>query len=192
MKKAFVVVDMQNDFVEGGSLAVQGGLRVAERIFSYLKKWSDVYETIVFTKDWHNPLPDSNGGHFSNTPDFVNTWPVHCVANTPGAEFTTYVQMAFDGLMNSKKITNRHVFYKGQGRPDYSGFQGYNITNIPLDYFLKSRFIESLDIVGVAGDHCVGATARYGIENEFSVNILPEFVVSVGGDSATIETIKSL
>lgn len=192
MKKALIVVDVQKDFVENGALAVNGGYKIADRIYTYLEKWAHIYNTIVFTKDWHNSLPDTNGGHFSETPDYVDSWPVHCVAGTEGAEFATPIQFAWEDLFLNGVINQDNLFYKGQGKPDYSGFQGFNRGNEALHRFLIARLIEQVDVVGIAGDHCVKATAIDAKAFEFEVNILPDLVASVGGDIATATTIKQL
>ena len=90
MNTALIVVDVQNDFCEGGSLAVAGGAAVAARISDHLRRHGDRYDTVVATRDWHAPLHDTNDGHFAapgDEPDYVTTWPVHCVAGTPGADY---------------------------------------------------------------------------------------------------------
>lgn len=190
MKRALVVVDMQNDFVEGGSLAVEGGLACAERVYTYLDKWSNLYDKILFTKDWHNPLPDTNDGHFDK-------WPVHCVANTEGARFTPTIEYAFHNLfMNGIVNDDDHVFYKGQGNNGYSGFEGINNQGSSLGYWLqwKGFYMQpsTIDVVGIAGDYCVSATASDLQDWNLRVNILPDLVVSVGGDIATATAIRQL
>jgi nicotinamidase/pyrazinamidase len=187
MRRALVVVDVQVDFCEGGRLPVAGGSVVALRIDEYIKQWGDQYEKIVFTKDWHNDLPDTNGGHFAVTqdPDYVSTWPVHCVAGTEGAFFKINTIDAID-----PKRTD--VFYKGEGRPDYSGFQGKNFDGTDLDKYLLDEGIDSIDVVGIAGDHCVRATALDGCDYGYEVRILPDMVASVGGTDATLAVIAEV
>jgi nicotinamidase/pyrazinamidase len=183
---ALIVVDVQRDFCEGGALAVAGGNEVAQRIAKYIKFWGDMYDTIVFTKDWHKPWPDTNGGHFSETPDFVDSWPVHCVENTPGANFHEAVAQAAVAVA---AFPNHRIFYKGNGQPDYSGFQGRNVSDEGLAYFLSKRHILSVDVVGIAGDYCVKQTALDAKRHGFVVNIPPMLVASVGGESATEQTL---
>jgi nicotinamidase/pyrazinamidase len=114
MSKALVVVDVQGDFVEGGSLAVEGGLRVAGSIHSLITGGGRRdYKKVVATKDWHNPQTN-NGGHFHASPDYVDSWPAHCIANTDGARFA-------NGL---DAIHFDDEFHKGWDAPAYSGFQG--------------------------------------------------------------------
>ncbi|MCR2828585.1 isochorismatase family protein, partial [Microbacterium sp. zg.Y909] len=86
MGKALFIVDVQNDFTEGGALGVAGGDAVAVAISRHLAASADQYALIVASRDWHDADGD-NGGHFAaGEPDFVDTWPVHCVAGTEGAE----------------------------------------------------------------------------------------------------------
>ena len=111
MAKALLIVDVQNDFTEGGALGVTGGDAVAEGISSYLAAHAGDYDAVVASRDWHDADND-NGGHFSESPDFVDSWPVHCVADTEGA--------AFDPLLDTAAIT--HEVRKGQGKPDSASF----------------------------------------------------------------------
>lgn len=180
--KTLIVVDVQNDFCEGGALAVSGGNDVAERIGTMLAAHD--YDLVVFTKDWHNPWPDTNGGHFSKEPDFVDSWPVHCVRGTKGAEF----HPAIARLNPSAK----NVFSKGEGRPDYSGFQGYNSQFLPLHAVLSKNGVREVDIVGIAGDYCVLQTALSAKRLGYNVNVIPDMVASVGGDEATKKAIDEV
>lgn len=154
MRSALIVVDVQNDFCEGGALAVAGGADVAARISAYLERRGDRYDTVVATRDWHAPLPDTNDGHFATDaePDYVTTWPVHCVAGTPGAEYHP------DLVLPERTV---HVV-KGESRQDYSGFQGRVVGSTdgrPLADLLLARNIACVDVVGIATDFCVAATA---------------------------------
>lgn len=149
---ALVIVDVQNDFVEGGSLAVNGGLAVADRIVEYLRQsekyWA--FDTIVASQDWHNPPPDTNSGHFAEgEPNYVDNWPVHCVAGTRGA--------ALVGELERELPLRAHRVYKGQGRDDYSAVQGATKGGVPLFDLLKDDSV--VEVVGLAFDHCVKATA---------------------------------
>lgn len=180
MNQALVVVDIQNDFCEGGALAVGGGNEVAERTAAYINKVGYAYETIVYTADWHMPPPSTNGGHFGHPPDYINTWPVHCVAGTKGAEFHPAIARL------PKEVET--IFLKGHGRPDYSGFQGVNSNGERLNDYLLGHNVKYLDVVGLAGDYCVRYTALDGISLDFTVVILPGLVASVRGVEATNET----
>ena len=114
--RALIVVDVQNDFCEGGALAVTGGSAVARAVSRHLATNDARYTTVVATRDWHAPLPDTNAGHFAvgAEPDYETTWPVHCVAGSPGAEYHPDLQLP-DRTVHVRK---------GQGRQDYSGFEG--------------------------------------------------------------------
>lgn len=179
MSKALIVVDVQNDFCEGGALAVEGGNAVAEKILDYVTN-ADDYTVVVYTKDWHKPWPHTNGGHFSEEPDFVDSWPVHCVQGTEGAQYHNAISKAvgLNTLLNTE-------FLKGNGQPDYSGFQGFNDQERSLDGFLKGFGISEVDVVGIAGDHCVLQTALDAVRNGYKVNLLEEMIASVGGPEAT-------
>jgi len=188
MTNALIIVDVQNDFTEGGALAVKGGDRIANAIADYVTRNHRDYDFVLFTKDYHNALPDTNGGHFAvtNEPDFVSTWPVHCVGGTEGAQL-------HPALLNaSLPFDAHHVFRKGQGKPDYSGFQGYNMDGTDLDEYLLAHGVDRVDIVGIAGDHCVKATALDAVRFGYDVNVLPGYVVSVGGDEATAAMMREV
>jgi nicotinamidase/pyrazinamidase len=144
MARALLVVDVQNDFCEGGSLAVVGGAAVARAISDRLDIGD--YDHAVATRDHHiDP-----GGHFAKAPDYIDTWPPHCVAGTPGAE-----------LHPDLDRTNLElVFDKGEYAAAYSGFEGITDQDgRPLLDWLRAHHIDSVEIVGIATDHCVRATA---------------------------------
>src|SRR4051794_11761299 len=115
MARALFIVDVQNDFTEGGALGVEGGAAVAAGITEYLRQSPDAYDEVIASRDWHHGT-DDNGGHFATTepPDFVVTWPRHCVAGTPGAEYHPALDTS---------LIDVHV-RKGQGFPAYSIFEG--------------------------------------------------------------------
>jgi nicotinamidase/pyrazinamidase len=175
---ALIVVDVQNDFCEDGSLAVAGGNAVAEAVAWTIKHTRGAYAEVVFTKDWHNALPDNNGGHFSATPDFVDSWPVHCVAGTRGADLHPTLAEARDAY-------TMPIFRKGQGKPDYSGFQGTSSSGQSLHEFLQKAGIDEVHIVGIAGDYCVRQTALDAKRLGYRTYLLPSMIASVGGPEAT-------
>lgn len=167
MSSAIIVVDVQNDFISG-SLPVPEGERIAYHIHNYLT--FDRHDTyVVATKDFHNPA-GFNGGHFSETPDFLDTWPAHCVAGTEGAEFHRAIEAV------SERIDA--VFYKGWDHPAYSGFEGTTISpyfdgigsaySQMLDEWLQERDVTQVKVVGLAADYCVRQTAldaiKYGYD----------------------------
>lgn len=149
MARALIVVDVQNDFCEGGALAVAGGAVVAAGIGPLATAGRDgrVYDHVVATRDVHvDPGP-----HFSDTPDFVDSWPPHCRAGTPGASFHPALDVA----------PIECVFDKGAYTSAYSGFEGAseNESGTPLGDWLTGRGVTEVDVVGLATDHCVRATA---------------------------------
>jgi nicotinamidase/pyrazinamidase len=149
-------VDVQTDFCEGGALGVDGGNEVASRIGELLMDRPGLYTHVFASKDWHDAPPSDNGGHFALTgePDFVNSWPVHCVANTPGSDLHPVLMGALNQLRSGVCFV-----HKGQGRPDYSAFQGRTVNdNSLLAFALGQAQLSSLDIVGIATDHCVKET----------------------------------
>lgn len=174
MAKALLIVDVQNDFTEGGALGVTGGDTVAEGITAHLAAHAGDYDAVIASRDWHDADND-NGGHFSDTPDFVDSWPVHCVAGTDGA--------AFDPLLVTAAIT--HEVRKGQGKPDYSAFQGITDTGSRLGELLTELTITEVDVVGIATDHCVRASALDALSVGLRVRVLTDFIAGVGGDSST-------
>lgn len=144
MSRALIVVDVQKDFCEGGSLAVRGGADTAGRI-SDLLTGEHGYDLVVATRDHHiDP-----GSHFSDHPDFVDSWPRHCVVGTDGVELHDRLTFRdFDA-----------VFDKGEYAAAYSGFEGRDADGTPLRDWLAAHRVDAVDVVGIATDHCVRATA---------------------------------
>ena len=174
--RALIIVDVQNDFCEGGSLAVAGVAAVAERISQLLAGRPD-YAHIVATKDYHiDP-----GDHFSDNPDFTVSWPRHCVVDTPGAEF----HPAFD------PAAVEAVFMKGHYSAAYSGFEGTDDSGTTLADWLRQRGVDELDIVGIATDYCVQATAADAVGHGFTTRVLLDLTAGVAPDS-TAKAIENL
>jgi nicotinamidase/pyrazinamidase len=163
MTRALVVVDVQNDFCEGGSLPVGGGAAVAARISSLIAATD--HDLVVATRDFH----DDPGDHFSATPDYVATWPPHCVIGTTGAQF----HPAFD----TQRV--QAVFSKGQKAAAYSGFEGRTEDGIGLSEWLRQRGVEAIDVVGIATDHCVRATALDAVTAGFDTTVRLDLTVGV-------------
>lgn len=184
MSKGLIVVDVQVDFCEGGALAVPGGNAVAEKIAEFIKSEGEKFSHIYYTQDWHAPPPSTNGGHFSENPDYVDSWPVHCVAGTDGAE----LHPAIHAL---EKDCSVDVFHKGFGSPAYSGFQGINEWS-DLDHQLYQDGITEVFVCGIAGDYCVKHTALDSQRHRYDTTILTDLVVSVRGDAGTLEAVGEL
>lgn len=163
MGKALVVVDVQNDFCEGGSLAVAGGAAVAAAISAHVAGSS--YDHVVATRDYHvDP-----GAHFSETPDFVDSWPVHCVAGTAGASFHPELDVT----------AVEAVFSKGAYAAAYSGFEGTSGGGERLADWLRARGVGEVDVVGIATDHCVRATALDAARAGFRTAVLLDLTAGV-------------
>ncbi|WP_141581862.1 isochorismatase family protein [Actinomadura sp. WMMA1423] len=170
-KKALIIVDVQNDFCEGGSLAVAGGAAVATAISEYVAAHRSEYAHIVATRDFHlDP-----GGHFSPEPDFADTWPPHCVIGTPGADFHPNLALA----------PIEAVFSKGRETAAYSGFEGFSDDETPLADWLAARGVDAVDVVGIATDHCVRATAVDAVRAGLRTTVLLD--LTAGVSKATVD-----
>jgi nicotinamidase/pyrazinamidase len=179
MSKALLVVDVQNDFCEGGSLAVSGGAAVAKKISDYLK--SAEYELVVASRDWHDS-DNNNSGHFADAdPDYKTSWPIHCVANSEGANYHPNLDL---------DLIQAHV-YKGQGAHGYSAFEGITEQGGTLADLLKQKGISQLDVVGIATDHCVLASALDAKKLGFDVRVISSLTAGVAQES-TERAIDSL
>lgn len=193
MGQALIIVDVQNDFCEGGALAVTGGAQVAAQISEFVENHHAEFDVIALTQDWHiDP-----GSHFSPDPDFQRSWPVHCVAGTQGAELHPD--------LDTEHVTAR--FLKGLYDDGYSGFEGRSgdpervgilegekgikvepedviASEAPdLDTWLRQHEVESVTLVGIATDHCVRATALDAAENDYDVTVLTDLVAGVSEES---------
>ncbi|MGC5050426.1 isochorismatase family protein [Micromonospora sp. DT48] len=172
MSNALIIVDVQNDFCEGGSLAVAGGAGVAAGISRLLAAEPDRWEHVVATKDYHvDP-----GTHFSDSPDFVSTWPRHCVVDTPGSEF--HPELATDRI--------EAIFLKGEYSAAYSGFEGHTGNGEGLADWLRRHGVDRVDVVGIATDHCVRATALDAAREGFDTTVLLDLTAAVAPDTTDI------
>ncbi|MDU0479782.1 isochorismatase family protein [Staphylococcus chromogenes] len=169
-KCALVIVDTQNDFCPGGALPAPNANEAAMKIANLVRS-NHSYDYVVATKDWHiDP-----GKHFSETPDFEKSWPVHCKAFTLGAEFHPVLELAlFDHPLDAE-------FPKGQYTPVYSGFEGAYQGEL-LESWLKSRGVGTIDVVGIATDYVVRETVLDGLKLGFKVNVLTEMIAAIHAD----------
>jgi nicotinamidase/pyrazinamidase len=176
MSRALIVVDVQNDFCEGGSLAVAGGTAVAAAITEHVR--SAGYDHVVATRDHHiDP-----GGHFAEQPDFLETWPAHCVVGTGGVELHP----------NLDREPIEAVFDKGEYAAAYSGFEG-TADGVPLADWLRGHGVDAVDVVGIATDHCVRATALDAVGNGFATRVLLPLTAGVAEASteAALEQLRT-
>ncbi|MGO4247158.1 isochorismatase family protein [Paenarthrobacter sp. RAF54_2] len=190
MSRALIIVDVQNDFCEGGSLAVEGGAAVAGAITEYVDANQQHFDHIVATQDWHI----EPGSHFSDEPDMVDSWPPHCRARTKGAELhedldPEYIQA---------------YFRKGQYTAAYSGFEGVLAPEddvpsgdlkagtaqaevldedaIGLDDWLQSHDVEEVVVVGIATDYCVKATALDAVQAGYTTTVIADLTAGIAED----------
>jgi len=173
--RGLLVVDVQNDFCEGGVLGVEGGTQVALGITDFIAAHASEYAVIVASRDWHDSDND-NGGHFAaegEAPNFVTTWPVHCVAGTTGAEYHPNLTLPDQTL---------HV-KKGQGVPSYSMFEGHSDDGQILEKILTGVGVTEVDLVGIATDHCVRASALDAKAAGFEVRVLNDLIAAVSPDT---------
>ncbi|MDK1473790.1 isochorismatase family protein [Streptomyces sp. 549] len=169
MHRALIVVDVQNDFCEGGSLAVTGGADVAAAVTDLVGDAAAGYRHVVATRDHHV----SPGDHFSDHPDFVHSWPPHCVAGTEGAGFhPNFAPAVASGALDA-------VFDKGAHAAAYSGFEGADENGVSLADWLRERDVTEVDVVGIATDHCVRATALDAVREGFRTQVLLELTAGV-------------
>ena len=161
--RALIITDVQNDFCEGGSLPVVGGAAVAAAISAYVRETP--YHHVVATRDHHiDP-----GIHFSEHPDYVDTWPPHCRAGSPGAAFHPDLDVA----------AIEAVFDKGSHSAAYSGFEGAEPGGVDLRSWLRGRGVDAVDVVGIATDHCVRATALDARREGLDTTVLLDLTAGV-------------
>src|SRR5690348_9399169 len=176
MRRALIVVDVQNDFCEGGSLAVAGGADVAAAITDLIGQAPAGYRHVVATRD-HHIAP---GGHFADDPDYVRTWPAHCVAGTEGVGFhPNFAPAVTSGAIDA-------VFEKGAYAAAYSGFEGVDENGVSLADWLRAREITEVDVVGIATDHCVRATALDAAKEGFRTQVLLDLTAAVAPDTLDV------
>jgi nicotinamidase/pyrazinamidase len=175
MIRALLIIDVQNDFTEGGALGVAGGAAIAAAITAHLVAHPHRYDVVVASRDWHDADND-NGGHFAldAAPDFAGTWPVHCVAGTDGAEYHAALDTA---------LIDIHV-RKGQGVPAYSIFEGTTSEGRSLAAALDDLNVTAVDVVGIATDYCVRASALDAAATGRPVRVLSDLVAGVAADSS--------
>lgn len=176
MTRALIVVDVQNDFCEGGSMGVDGGAAVAFKLGRLLHEWTEAddrastnYAHVLATRD-HHIKP---GAHFADQPDFRDSWPPHCVVGTDGEAFHPNLDpQPFDA-----------VFLKGEYEAAYSGFEGKDPRGTSLAQWLREHGVNSIDIAGLTTDYCVRTTALDGRQEGFQVRVLKNFCAGVADET---------
>lgn len=175
MARALFVIDVQNDFCEGGALACEGGAAVALGITNFLRAHKADYDYVIASRDWHTPN-DSNGGHFPPEgvePDFVNHWPLHCIAGEPGADYHPNLDSS---------LIDIHI-KKGQGAHGYSIFEGVSEDGERIQDLIKRLEISEVDVVGIATDYCVRASSLDANEFGLSTRVISSLTTGVAPES---------
>lgn len=171
--RALIIVDVQNDFCEGGSMGVDGGGDVAASISALVNEGA--YGVVVATRDWHRD-PGEHWATGDAAPNFDTTWPVHCAAETAGAAFHENLQVEPD-----------EIFNKGEFAASYSGFDGASVADgSALGAWLTDRGVTQIDVVGLATDYCVRATALDGLAAGFETRVLLNHCAGVAPETTTI------
>lgn len=158
--RALVIVDVQNDFCPGGSLATARGDAVAAGIAEFIATHRADYDFVISTQDWHI----EPGSHFHPEPNFTSSWPVHCVANSEGES----LHEALEGTEFDE------AFFKGQYTAAYSGFEGFTLDGISFSNWLRNHDVEDIDVAGIATDYCVRATVLDGLKEGLKVRVLSD------------------
>jgi nicotinamidase/pyrazinamidase len=179
MSSALFIIDVQNDFTEGGALGVDGGAAVAAGISRLLAQHPGRYDHVVASRDWHDS-DDDNGGHISDDPDYIDTWPPHCIAGTPGAEYHPE--------LDTSRI-DVHV-KKGQGVPAYSIFEGTTDDGATITDTLTRLGVTDVDVAGIATDYCVRASALDALADGRTVRVLADLVAGVAADSSAAALVE--
>lgn len=178
--RALLVVDVQNDFCEGGSLAVVGGAAVAAAVSDWVRTRGERYAAVIASSDWHVAGSD-NGGHFhADDPDFVSTWPAHCVQGTAGAEYHPALETA---------LLTHHV-RKGEGEPAYSMFEGTDENGLDVALLLEELGVRAVDVVGIATDHCVRATVLDARAHALDTQVLVDLTAGVAPRTTALAMVE--
>lgn len=184
-RTALLVIDVQQDFCEGGALPIVGGNAVAEHVADYIRARRDNVQLVISTRDWHQGDND-NDGHFAapgTQPDYRTTWPVHCVQRTPGAQYAPAIADVAD-LIDADILI-------GQGEPGYSGFSGADEDGRTLEQLLTEAQITDVEFVGLATDHCVLASALDATRLGYRADVLLDLCEGVS-ESETLAAINQL
>lgn len=193
--RAFILVDAQHDFVEGGALGVDGATTALQRVRDYLEEYATSYQLFVLTRDWHiDP-----GEHFADTPDFVDSWPRHCVAGSHGATFHESASEATQLFVAAHAALDRDLaraesddtpqrrieeVKKGAYTAAYSGFEGATEDGVELANLLRAEGIEAVDVAGIATDYCVRATCLDAVAHGFDTSVVLNLCAGVAENTS--------
>jgi len=186
MTKALLIVDVQNDFIEGGSLGVTGGESVALNTAELLLNTH--YDVVITTQDWHI----KPGNHWAETPDYVDTWPVHCAANTNGSAVRAELAAAVLAKVQEQSDLRYLRIIKGEYEAAYSGFEGRDFMGgtKKVEELIRDLDVTEIDVVGLATDHCVRATVLDALTAGFTVNVLTDYVAGVDAERSAAALVE--
>lgn len=177
-KDALIIVDVQNDFCPGGSLAVRNGAEIVPILNRYIEKFADAGLPIFATRDWHPAVTrhfKSHGG----------PWPSHCVQGTGGAEFHRDLKLGSGAIVVSKGL--------GADEDSYSGFQGRDSSGMLLGDLLRQYGVERIFVGGLATDYCVKQTVLDGLGQGFKVMVIGDAVRGVDlNPDDSVEALKEM
>jgi nicotinamidase/pyrazinamidase len=162
MRNALLIVDLQNDFVEGGSLPVPGGMQVAAHVARHVRHFRSEYAFVVASRDIHEDPPD----HFADQPDYITTWPKHGLVGTPGGALVTPIY----NLVREKLI--QVVVDKGRHAAATSAFEALDARGHPLLDVLREQRVDHIDICGLITEYCIRASALDARKHEFQARVL--------------------
>ena len=180
--KALIVVDVQQDFCPGGSLAVPDG----DKIVPIINKLLPEFDLVIFTKDWHDPEMNAFASQHEGAKPFDKytneqgqedtLWPDHCVQNTPGSEFHPDLDL-------SKCLKDFYIFKKGE-EVDYHPYSGFGGTE--LKEFLDEKGVDKVFVVGLATDYCVKDTALDAVSNGYDTIVILDATKPINPDLSLI------
>ena len=171
-RSALLIVDVQNDFCDGGALAVAGSARVIDSLNRRIGEAASAGVAVFASRDWHPAITT----HFA---PFGGRWPVHCVVETTGARFHPDLRLPADTV----------VISKGQdpGRPGYSAFEGRTADGISFGDELKKRGITHLYVGGLATDYCVKHSVLDALAAGLDVTVLVDGIAGVDANPGDVQ-----
>jgi nicotinamidase/pyrazinamidase len=174
MRNGLLVIDLQNDFLEGGSVPVPGGTQIAAQVARHIRHFRSEYSFVVATRDVHEDPPD----HFADKPDYINTWPKHGLVGTQGATLCTPIF----NLVREKII--QVVLDKGRHAGAVSAFEAQDLRGHLLVDVLREQRVDHIDVCGLITEYCVRASALDARKHEFQVRVLVNLCGAASPDNA--------
>jgi len=168
-KKALIVVDVQNDFLPGGALGIEGGDRIVPIINEYVRRFRQAGLPVIFTRDWHPAVTR----HFSTQ---GGLWPPHCVQGTRGAEFSSDLDVPADAIVVSKGMD--------PNEDSYSAFDARTATGESLEALLRKLGVTHIYIAGLATDYCVRYSGRDALRRGIGITVLVDAVKGVSDEDS--------